>query len=119
MRREDNLALIVRQLARLLFDCRPLPRSGVGRKEEVPGIELIETAGDLAGQFDVSGLILPYRDEGGLVKKNVSRLKQRIAEETERRMVLLAKLLLLVLVGRNTLQPGDRSDHAQQIVQFK
>ena len=42
---------------------------------------MVEAAGDLAGDLDVSGLVLTDGDELGLVEEDVGRLEERVAEE--------------------------------------
>ncbi len=44
-------------------------------------VELVEAAGDFAGELDVGGLVLADGDEVGLVDEDVGRLEERVAEE--------------------------------------
>ena len=81
-------------------------------------VDVVEAAGDLAGQFHVRDLILPHRHAGGLVDEDVRALQQRIAQKAVGGEILLLELFLLVLVGGHPFQPAQGGDHRQQQVQF-
>ena len=70
------------------------------RLDEHLAVELMETADRFARQLQVRDLILPDRHEPAVVERDVCRLQQRIAEEPERRQILVGQLFLLLLVGR-------------------
>ncbi len=106
-------------LAGLGFDSFELPGCGLWAEGEATGVEGVEAAGDLAGDFDVGGLILADGDEGGLVGEDIGGLEEGIAEEAVGGKIFLFELLLLILVGGNALKPGDRGDHAEEGVQLK
>jgi len=59
-----------------------------------------------------------YRHGVGVVDDHVGRLQQRIAEEAVGGEVAIGDLLLLLLVGRDALEPRRRRDHRQQQVQL-
>ena len=79
---------------------------------------VVEPAHDLARQLEVRHLILPDRHVARVVHRDVGRLQQRISEEPDRREVLVLDVLLLLLVGRDALEPRHRHDHRQQQIQF-
>ena len=86
--------------------------------EHVP-VELIEAAHRFARELEVDDLIFADRHEVRVVDRHVGRLKQRIAEEPDRREILFRELLLLILVGRHALEPGNRDHHREQQVQLR
>ena len=81
-------------LAHLLVAVEPRqPRrtcvsSGCGSTSTSPE-EIVEAADDLARQLQVRDLILADRHEARVVDGDVGRLQQRIAEEADRRQVLV------------------------------
>ncbi len=79
---------------------------------------MVETARDFAGQLHMHYLILAHRHLGGVINKDVRALQQRITEKAVGGQVLLLKLLLLILVGRDPLEPAQRRDHGEQQVQL-
>jgi len=81
-------------------------------------VERVETTGYLTGQLDVGDLIVAYRDEVRLVEEDVGGLEERVAEEAVGVQVLLAELLLLIFVGRNTLKPWQWGEHTEEGVQL-
>ena len=81
-------------------------------------VELVEAAGDLAGELDVGGLVLADRDGVGLVDEDVGGLEERVAEEAVGGEVLAGEVLLLLLVGGDALQPAERRDHGEEQMQF-
>ena len=88
------------------------------RLDEHVAEEVVEAPHDLARQLEVRHLILADRHELRVVHRDVGRLQQRIAEEPDRRQILVLQLLLLLLVGRHALEPRHRHDHRQQQVQL-
>ena len=84
----------------------------------LPAVKSVEAAGDLAGELDVSDLILSNGNEVGLIEEDVGGLEERIAEEAVGVEVLLAELLLLVFVGGDALEPRQRREHAEEGVQL-
>ncbi len=102
------------QLAGLFEDGGHLPGSGVGRGEEVAGVEGIEAASDLAGELDVSDLVGADGDKVGLVEEDVGGLEEWVAEEAVGGEILLAELLLLVFVGGDALEPAEGGEHAEE-----
>ena len=99
-------AEFLHRLARLVFEVR------------LTAIEVIETARDLAREFNVGHLVVAHRNLVGAIDQDVGGLQQRIAEKAVGRQILVRQLFLLVLVGRHTLQPAQRRHHRQQQVQF-
>ena len=79
---------------------------------------MVEATRDLARQLDVHHLVLANRHQAGPINQDVSRLQERIAEETVGREILFLQSFLLILVGRHPLQPTEWGDHRQQEVQF-
>ena len=80
---------------------------------------MVEPPRNLPRDLHVRRLVDSYGHKVRLVHQNVGRLQHRIAENPNRRQVLLFQLLLLVLVSRNPLQPAQRRNHLQQRVQRK
>ena len=80
---------------------------------------MIETARDLAGEFDVRNLVFADRYAIGTIDQDVCTLQQRIAEKTVGGKILVGQFFLLVLVRRNALEPSERRDHRQQQMQFR
>ncbi len=85
---------------------------------EHAAVEMVEAAGDLAGDFQMRQLVLADRHAGGLVEDDVGRHQHRVAEEAEGGKILGLQVVLHLLVGRAALQPGDRRDHRQDQVQL-
>ena len=81
-------------------------------------IEVIEASSDLARDLHVRDLILADGHEGRTVQQDVGALQQRVTEKAVGREILVLELLLLILVGRHALEPGERCDHRQQQVQL-
>ena len=82
-------------------------------KTDLASIDVIETAGNLAGEFDMRHLILAYRHLCRPVDEDVRALQQRISQEAVGTEVFSGKFLLLVFVGRHTFQPAQRRDHGE------
>ena len=53
-----------------------------------------------------------------VVHRDVGGLQQRIAEEPDRRQILVLQVLLLLLVGRHALEPRHRHHHRQQQIEL-
>jgi len=81
-------------------------------------VDMVEAARDLAREFDVRNLVFADRYLSRLVNQDVGALQQGIAEKAVSRQILARQLLLLVLVGRNTLEPAQWRDHRKQRMQF-
>jgi len=81
-------------------------------------VEIVESAGDFAGKFNVRGLILSDGDILRLVHKDIGSLKERIAEEAVGAEVFADEVLLLLLVAGDALEPADRGDHAEEEMQL-
>src|SRR6266702_2106055 len=81
-------------------------------------IEMVEAAGYFTGDFQVRQLVLSDRYAGGLVENDVGRHQHRVAEKAEGGQILGFQVVLHLLVGRASLQPGDRRDHRQDQVQL-
>jgi hypothetical protein len=64
-------------------------------------------------------LILPNRHEISLVKQDVRCHHQRVAEESIGAQILRGQVLLLLFIGRDALQPAERSDHRKQLWQLE
>src|SRR5262245_59777865 len=79
---------------------------------------MIESSSDFASELDVCNLVIPNRDRIRFVKKDVRRLKQRIAEEAVGIEIVLFDLGHLFFVRRYSLQPRQRNDHRKQKMQF-
>ena len=95
--------LLIREVCAGLFD----GRSGLR------AVEGVEAASDLASEFDVGDLVLADGNEVGLVEEDVGGLEERVAEKPVGVEVFLAELLLLVFVGGDALEPGERGEHAE------
>ena len=67
----------------------------------------VETADDLVGLLDHRRLILADRDDGGLERGNVRRLRGRVAQEARRDIAAEAAAVDLVLDRRVALESGD------------
>src|ERR1035437_4087003 len=81
-------------------------------------VELVEPPRNFARQLHVWHLIFTDRNVVRLVQQDVGRLQQGISEKTIRPEVLVLEVLALLLVAGHTLQPSQRSDHAEQQVQL-
>jgi hypothetical protein len=66
----------------------------------------------------VRHLVLADRDEPRVVHRDIGRLQQRVAKESDRRQVLVRDLFALFLVGRDALEPRHGHDHRQQEVEL-
>ena len=115
----DRVAVRLRHLAAV----GPRDALGLGeqrlRLREDLAVQVVEAAHDLPRDLDVGRLVLAHRDRVGLVDDDVGGLQQRVAEEAVGREVLPLDVLLLLLVGRDALQPGHRHDHREQQVQLR
>ena len=69
------------------------PRGHVGLEARRAAVQVVEAAGDLAGELDVGVLVLADGHEGGLVDQDVGRLEQWVAEESVGGQVALGQLL--------------------------
>src|SRR3954469_17996350 len=119
VRQIDRIAVALRHLA--IVESRETRKFGqqrFGFDEQLP-VEVVKAANDLATQFEVSDLVFSNGDELGVIDDDVRRLQQRIAEETQRREILLGELLHLLLVGRHPFQPRDRNRHREQQEQLR
>jgi len=67
-------------------------------------VELVEAAGDFAGEFDVGGLILADGDEVRLVDEDVGGLEERVAKEAVGGEVFALEVLLLLFVAGDALE---------------
>ncbi len=90
-----------------------------GLEVGLTAVDVVEAARDLAGDLHVRDLVLADRHEHRPVQQDVGALQQRIAEKAVGGEIPLLELLLLVLVGRDALEPAERRDHRQQQVQFR
>ena len=88
------------------------------RLDEHVAEEVVEPADRLTRQFQVRHLVLPNRHEARVVDRDIRRLEQGIAQEADGRQVLVLQVLLLLLVGRHALEPGNRHDHREEQVQL-
>ena len=77
-------------------------------------VEVVEAAHELAGQLEVRDLVLPNGHGIGAIDGDVGGLQDRISEEAIVVEVLVAELLLLLLVGRDPLEPADGRDHPEE-----
>ena len=75
--------------------------------------EVVE-ASNGSREFQVRDLVVTDRHHVGVVERDVGRLQQRIPEETNRRQIAIAQVLLLFLVGRHPFEPRHRHHHRQQ-----
>ena len=119
-----GIALFQVGAAQVLIDARRLAAHLLQRRKRVflePGLpaeHVVEAAGDLAHQFQVSHLVGPDRHIAGAIHQDVRRLQHGIAEKPVGAQVPVVQLRLHVPVGRRPLQPANRRDHRQQQVQF-
>ena len=88
------------------------------RLDEHLAVEPVEAAHDLARQLQVRHLVIAHRHRVGVVDHDVRGLQQRVAEEAVGGEIAVGDLLLLLLVGRDALEPRRRRDHRQQQVQL-
>src|SRR5438067_11263129 len=77
-------------------------------------VEVVEAADELAGELEVRDLVLPNGHGIGAIDGDVGGLQDRISEEAIVVEVLVAELLLLLLVGRDPLEPADGRDHPEE-----
>ena len=70
-------------------------------------IDVIEAPRDFARDLDVRDLIFAHRHVLRAIQQNVRALQQRIAEKSIGAQVMVGELRLLILVGRNALQPAQ------------
>src|SRR6266849_3770784 len=82
-------------------------------------VDVIEAPGHLAGDLHVCNLVLAHRHVLGAVKQYVRGLQQGVAQKTVRAQIAVGELRLLILVGRDALQPSQGCDHRQQQMQFR
>ena len=80
-------------------------------------VEVVEAAGDLAGDFQVGRLVLADRDEVAAHDQDVGRLEDRVAEQAVRGGLEL-EVADDVFEGGSALEPGHRDQHAEQQVQL-
>ena len=92
--------------------------SGCGSTSTSAPKKLLKRRTTSRDELEVRDLILADRHEARVVHRDVGGLQQRIAEEADRRQVLVLQVLLLLLVGRHALEPRHRHDHRQQQVQL-
>ena len=92
---------------------------GLFFKPGIAPVQVIETPRHLARHLDVGNLVLSDRYETCLEYDDIGSLQQRITQETVGGQVPAMQPLLLLLVGRYSLQPALRGDHGQQQVQFR
>jgi len=97
-----------------LFHCR----LGFFLEAHFASVDVIETARNLAGELDMRHLVFADRHMSGAVDQDIRALQQRISEKTICTQIFLGKFLLLVFVGRHTLEPAQRRDHRQQQMQL-
>jgi hypothetical protein len=81
-------------------------------------VDEVEAAGDFTRDLDVRDLVFAHRNVHWPVQQDVRALQQRVTEKSVSRQIALFELLLLILVGRYTLEPAERRDHRQQQVQL-
>ena len=81
-------------------------------------VEGVESPRDLAAQLQVRKLVLAHRHQLGPVDQDVGGLQDRVTKKAVIGEVAIADLLLLLLIGGHTLQPGDGDDNRQEQVQL-
>ena len=84
----------------------------------VSGVEAVKPPRNFAGQFHVRHLIFADRNDVRLVDQNIRRLQHGITKKTVGVQIFFLDVFLLLFVGRDALQPAQRSDHRKQQVQF-
>ena len=119
---QDGVAIALRHLAAIgagQLGRRGKQDIGLGKHfAAVELVEVVEAARHLARQLDMRRLVLADGHILRLVQQNVGRHQQRIAEKAVGGQILAGQILLHLLVAGHALEPAERSDHAEQQLQF-
>ena len=88
----------------------------IGQREDL-AVGVVETAGDLAGEFDVALVVFAHRHQMRPRHENVGGLQYRIAQQVVRDLIEAGRVGH-VLDRRQLLQPLDGHQSAEQQLQF-
>ena len=121
IRRGGKLDVVVETLAHLMAAVQPDNQGGLGELwlgfREGGTKDVVEPSHYLAGELQVSDLVLPDWDRVGLVHHDVGGHQNGV---TDKAVVNVLRLIAgHLLEGRDPGQPAVRGDHAEQRVQGK
>ena len=97
-----------------LFNCR----LSVFLKPGLAPIDVIKTPGNFPGELNVCYLVSAHRHITRAVDENICSLKQRIPEKSVGIELFFLKVLLLILIAGDTLQPTHGRDHGKKQMQL-